>query len=277
MTTPSFKNFGFAPGVQGFPKGLVTDSLWATYSLGNTPVGETFEKALEEFIDSLPTALDICLSGKDSLLLAHYAQLSGRTINLWWLDIANDPNRAVVTGWAKDLLCELNIVPISMKESIDFAIANAPVVRVNKPTYLLVPYLFKEMSEYVLIGEGDPEKAPETFSNFVLTPGKLVVNAAEFTYDESIKAAGLEGCGAALSATPALVRTSQALTVKNEKGGLTMAPKYRELLKDFAFVEKTDNWAGDRAALNLEIRNAVRAAHPGILSNVTSRVTFSQR
>ncbi len=273
--TPSFKSFGFTPDVPGFGKGLVTDSLWAKYELGNTPTGETFEKALEEFVDSLPTTLDICFSGKDSLLLAHYAQLSGRTINLWWLDIANDPNRAVVTKWARELLCELNIVTLTMEEAVKFAVKNAPIVRVNKPTYLLVPYLFPMLENFVLIGEGDPEKSAETFPNFVLTPGKLVVNAAEFTYDTSLEAAGLEGYGSALSATPALVRTSQALTVKTESGGLTMAPKYRELLKDFTFVEKTDNWAGDRAALNLEIRNAVRAAHPGILSNVTSRVIFA--
>jgi hypothetical protein len=273
---PSFKRFGFGTK-PGFPVTSTTNDplnpFWVKYKVGKPRDNETWSGALTSLAATLPKQVDICFSGKDSVILAKAIKDSGRNVNLWWLDIMNDPNRPKVEAWAKSLGQELNVLPANLETCLAWAEHWGPKIKVCKPTYVLVPMLFPHLKNFIIVGEGDPEKSAASYPGHTLTPGKLVVNYAELSYDYSIELAGKVGYGSALSATPALVRTAQKLVKKTDAGDLTISDSILSALPGFDMVDKTDNWEG-RYDLNKRVGDVVRSIDPSITSLVTADVEF---
>jgi hypothetical protein len=113
--------------------------------------------------------LAICVSGIDSEIIAREAKDLGLNFELFFLSNwgINDYMLSLSQQLATELNTKLNVITVTREDAFNFAKAQYKEVRVNKPTYLILPMLFSAIPEdyYIICGEGDINKTDGDYQN----------------------------------------------------------------------------------------------------------------
>lgn len=134
--------------------------------------------------------LAICISGVDSEIIAREAKDLGLTFELFFLSNwgLNDYMLALCEQLATELDVKLNVITVTRDDAFTFSKLRYNKVRVNKPTYLILPMLFSAIPEdfYIICGEGDINKSDGDYQNNTITTEKniesLSISNTEISY-----------------------------------------------------------------------------------------------
>lgn len=129
-----------------------------------------FKQAIRNRLTQLSDKkLAICISGIDSEIIAREAKNLGLSFELFFLSNwgLNDYILALCHQLAEELDVKLNIIPVTRDDAFAYAKIQYKKVRVNKPTYLILPMLFEAIPEdyYIICGEGDINKMDGDYQN----------------------------------------------------------------------------------------------------------------
>jgi hypothetical protein len=113
--------------------------------------------------------LAICVSGKDSEIILREAVYLGIPCKMYFLDLwgINHWMCSKVIELSKELSVELVVVSLTEQQCLEEVIFDSyKIMSTLKPTYLCVPYLFKNIptDEFIIVGEGDLGKDNPVYS-----------------------------------------------------------------------------------------------------------------
>lgn len=104
----------------------------------------------------------LCLSGIDSELIAHYLHHKSIPTEYFFLHIptVNDSTLLLCRQISKKYNTQLNVVTVNFDKLVEYVDESFNITKVCAPTYLVIPYLLKNIPNefYIVIGEGDLEK-----------------------------------------------------------------------------------------------------------------------
>ena len=129
-----------------------------------------FKQAIRNRLTQLGNQkLAICISGIDSEIIAREAKDLGLSFELFFLSTwgMNDYMLMQCEQLSRELNSKLNVISVSREDAFHFSKIQYPKVRVNKPTYLILPMLFSAIPEdyYIICGEGDINKGDRDYQN----------------------------------------------------------------------------------------------------------------
>lgn len=226
-----------------------------------------FKEAIRNRLTELSDKkLAICVSGIDSELIAREASSIGLNFELFFLSNwgLNDYMLTLAQQLATELNAKLNVVTITKEETFEFVKKYYLEVRVNKPTYLILPMLFAAIPDdfYIICGEGDINKTAAAYpkSISVNTPASkyLTISNTEISYWLWARKNNREGDYYFFSSTKQLILSDwnspytifDCPTVSNRE---TVKQLWGDKL---AFGNKTTNWdTDDGKTTNLRIRS----------------------
>jgi len=130
----------------------------------------TFKQAIRNRLMQLSDKkLAVCISGVDSEIIAREAKDIGLNFELFFLSNwgINDYMLTLCQQLSTELDVKLNVVTVTREDAFSFAKEQYDKVRVNKPTYLILPMLFSAIPNdyYIICGEGDINKSDGDYQN----------------------------------------------------------------------------------------------------------------
>jgi hypothetical protein len=229
--------------------------------------------------------LAICVSGIDSEIIAREAKDLGLNFELFFLSNwgINDYMLSLCQQLATELDAKLNVISVTREDAFDFAKAQYKDVRVNKPTYLILPMLFSAIPEdyYIICGEGDINKTDGDYQNTDIIPlaeqntQLLSISNTEISYWIWAKKTNRNGDYYFFSSTKELILSSwnDPLTTFNPPN-ISNREGIKHLWGDnLIFKGKTTNWDTENGQIeNLSMRLEVQAEYN--LNKLTTGVSI---
>lgn len=130
----------------------------------------TYKQAIRNKLATLADKpLAICVSGRDSEIIAKEAHDMGLSFELFFLDLWS-LNRYVYdlsSELAQSLNAKLNVISVTKDDAYAWAEYWFKKSRVNKPTYLLLPLLLDKipLDHHIIVGEGDLNKGGASYQD----------------------------------------------------------------------------------------------------------------
>ena len=215
--------------------------------------------------------LAICISGRDSEVIARAAAELGTPAKLYFLRLwgSNDWILPYLEGISADTGLELVSVTLDRDHFLEqLMLQNFRLLGVHKPTYLCLPYLFEQIphDEFIVVGEGDVSKDNPDYAQF-FTAGRrgVPVVTTEIAYRTWAQVKRRLGEYYFHASTPELL-----LSAYFDPATQFRPPKiyteqlYRKFWPNLRFDVKTDNWE-EQHAINSIIVRSTKALRTGIL------------
>lgn len=244
-----------------------------------------FKQAIRNRLTQLGhNKLAICISGVDSEIIAREAKDLGLTFELFFLSNwgMNDYMLSLCEQLATELDVKLNVISITREDAFEFAKQQYNKVRVNKPTYLILPMLFSAIPEdfYIICGEGDINKSDGDYQNDNIITEKnvesLSISNTEISYWLWAKEHNRNGDYYFFAATKELILSSwnDPLTEFNFPLISNRASITNLWGDNLIFKGKTTNWDTENAKLENLLMRLENQAEFG-LDKITRGTTIS--
>jgi hypothetical protein len=203
--------------------------------------------------------LAICVSGRDSEIILREAVYLGIPCKIYFLDFwgINQWMRKVVEDLSKELSVELIVVSLTEQQCMEEVIFDSyKIMSTLKPTYLCIPYLFKNIpaDEFIVAGEGDLAKDNPVYNTFMpknLTNG-IPILSSEIVY--RIWAQKNERYGEFYfhSSTPELILSAYNHPLVYKSPPMIYTDKmYDQYWPELKFKQKTANFENSTDTINL--------------------------
>lgn len=207
---------------------------------------------------AMKRTLAICISGKDSEIIAREAADLGIPAKLYFLKIGNvnADHVAAVQKIAMDTGLKLTIVDLPDDKIEAVAEESFRLMNVYYPTYLLLPFLFKAIpaTEFIVVGEGDLDKQHPHYDDFFKQPGIPMVGS-EIAYRVWAQANARDGEFYFFSSTPGLILSAyNDPRLVRTPSSISTSELVSAIWPNLTFKGKTGNWDSNFAR-NTAIRD----------------------
>lgn len=241
----------------------------------NPTYRKSVEHRVKELYEEHSRPLSIGISGKDGEIILQSAIDLGIPCEISFLHI-KDVNSAYIDELINPLIKRhslqnaVNIVEIDANTATETAINNFQKYWLLKPTYLLLPYLFENISDdkLIVIGEGDMEK---TMRSYEISDQSSVLPFAYSEVSYRIWAEENQRAGEFYfhSSTPDLIKSIVSdprfvCDVGGWNAKAIIAEEYPELIA--TSIGKTYNWERDWS-VHRNIMNTLRDTAPDWWNN----------
>lgn len=219
-------------------------------------------------------SLAICISGRDSEVIARAAAQAGIPAKLYFLRMwgVNDWQLPIVEDIARDTQQELVVVYLDRDHFfLEVMLRSFNLMHVYKPTYLCLPYLFENIPhhELIVLGEGDVSKDNQNYEKFFPAGSQGVpIMSTEIAYRVWAQANGRHGEYYFHSSTPGLVLSAYFDPLVEFAAPQIFTEKmYRAYWPELRFDGKTDNWEQERR-INTFIIKRLRSLRLNLDQNI---------
>jgi len=255
FSTPNHISWNIS-GLDTYPELLaITPSFNFEYlGIPNTSAATSYKEAINNKLLALVASghskLAILISGKDGEIIAIQAKKLGIDFELFFLHIQNinEYMLPMVNTVSTALSVPINVITLPHADIIPFAEQSFLLTRVNKPTYLVLPYIFDKIpaDRYIIIGEGDLDKSPNAYSH-ISNPANdygIPILNTEIAYYIHAQSKNIVGDYYFHSSTPELIKTMWDHPLLDKKFPVisTLPVLQSEWGAEITFTEKTSNW-----------------------------------